>query len=239
MKKILKVLSIVAVIFCVVNIISPVFAASGILDTIFGEGGKFFKDGINDTTSQNKADLFINGFTESGGIIDTIKTIGYLVFFITGALLGIRYMISGVEGKTFVKNGLIGYCLGAVFFYLADQVFTFFYDIFANNISSATSATTLSNTIWETFSSVVGVIIVAIVVVYGVKYMWASAEEQSKLKRGLVPLLIGAVLILCTLEILTFVVNIAEDTVGDDTTYDVSYINDINYEEEILAVTKM
>lgn len=224
MKKILKVTSVFICLVLVFSLFTSVYADSSLLNTIFDKGGNFFKNNINDTDAKSDANLFVNELTATGGIVDTIKTIGYLIFFISGAALGIRYMVSGVEGKTLVKNGLISYCLGAAFFYLADQIFTFFYNIFKSDISSATSYTTIQGRIWATFSNVASVIIVAIVIIYGLKYMWANSENRSRLKQGLVPMLVGAILIMCTLQILKFIVNTTSQTIGNNNTYEISYV---------------
>jgi len=236
MKKFLKIATCLVVVFMVFNMISQVVYADSLLETIFGKGGGFFKNYFtNDSkNSSGEAQKIINPIKNSG-IIDAIKTIGYLIFFIAGSIIGLKYMISGVEGKVAAKEGLIGYCLGAVMFYLADQVFTFFFKVFTGGISNATSYTSLEGTIWSTFTSVISVAIVLVVVIYGLKFMWSSAEDRGRLKQGMVPMLIGAVLILCTTQILKFVVNISQSTIGNDTKYDLTYVRyeEINNEIEI------
>lgn len=224
MKMVKRIIAIILICSCLFSILSPVYAASDILNTIFNKGGGFFKNNVNNSDAKNTANLFTKELTASGGMIDTIKTVGYLVFFISGALLGIKYMISGVEGKTFAKQGLISYCLGAAFFYLADQIFTFIYGIFKTDISSATSFASIQGKIWATFTVIVNVALVTIIVVYGLKYMWSSAQDRSKLKQGMIPVLIGAVLIMCTLQILKYIVAITTNTIGNNTTYNVSYV---------------
>ena len=234
MKKMVIIISVFVMLFCILTTFSPIYAADGgILDTIFHKGGEFFTKYHDNTTATDRANDFIDAFTEKGGIIDIIKFIGYLVFFIAGAVLGIKYMMSGVEGKTLAKNGLVSYSIGAILFYLADQVFTFFYNIFVRNISSATDYNRVTGNIWTTFSTIVNIVMVLIVVIYGLKYMWSSADDKANLKKGALPMIVGAILIMCTLQILTFIVHITEDTIGDDTTYKNTTQGNIVYNQEM------
>lgn len=227
MKKIIKVSIMLFLVVYIFNFLSPVYAAdSNILNTIFSKGGSFFKNNIENSEAKQKANLFTKELTAAGGVVDTIKTIGYLVFFIFGALLGVKYMFSGVEGKTFAKNGIVSYTVGAVFFYLADQIYTFIYSIFKNNISGVTSYQTLEGSIWTTFSNVISMVVVLIVVIYGLKYMWSSADNKAKLKEGLIPMLVGAILIMCTLQVLKYIVAVTQSTIGNDTTYNISLIKE-------------
>ena len=54
--------------------------------------------------------------------------------------------------------------------------------------------------------------------------MWANSENRSRLKQGLVPMLVGAILIMCTLQILKFIVNTTSQTIGNNNTYEISYV---------------
>lgn len=230
MKKMVIIISVFVMLFCILTTFSPIYAADGgILDTIFDKGGEFFSNGMINTDARDDAESFTDAFNSTGGIIDLIKAIGYLVFFIAGAILGIKYMLSGAEGKSLAKSGLVSYSLGAVLFYLADQIFTFLYNIFAKNISSANDFDSISGNIWTTFSTIVNIVMVLIVVIYGLKYMWASADDKANLKKGAVPMVVGAILIMCTVQILSFIVDITENTIGDDTTYN----NTITYVQEL------
>lgn len=215
MKKNLKLIAIFALLLCILNVFSPVFAADNqtqreqtILDIVFGKGNEFFEKYY--TSEDENANKFIESIFENGGIIEIITTIGYLAFFIAGAILGIKYMMSGYEGKAFVKNGLVSYSIGAIFFYLSENVVNFVRDIFFRDISQASNLNTLTGTIWSTFEGIISVLMVGIVVFYGVKYMWSSSNEKADLKKGMVPMVIGAILIMCTLQILQFVVDISE-----------------------------
>lgn len=220
MKKTKKVSIIIMVIaFCLI-LFQDVYAS--ILGDIFSKGGAFFSGGYNTGKTDPFAVSLQQSLLADGGIVDAIKTVGYLVFFITGAVLGIKYMWSGVEGKVFAKEGLVTYSIGVVFFYLADQIYTFAKKILIDSWSTSTSFSSASGKIWGTVSAVISTLCVATVVIYGIKYMWSSANEKAGMKKGMIPLIIGAILITCTVNIMQFVVNVTTNTIGNETTYQVT-----------------
>lgn len=231
MQKCIKIMAIIAIFMCILNISSPILAKENdiaikadksILDTIFGQGGKWFKDNYN-AKDENGSLNIVEGkklvitLFKNGGFIDLIKTVGYLIFFIAGAVLGIKYMLSGYEGKAFVKDGLVSYTIGIVFFFLAEKLVRFIGNILLKDISYSNNFNTLEGNIWGNFQFIISILMVAIVVFYGLKYMWSSADQKSDLKKGMIPMVIGAVLIVCTLQIITFIVNVSNDVLPNYT----------------------
>ena len=161
----------------------------------------------------------------NSSFIPAIRAIGYTIFFVTGAILGIKYMWSGAEGKGFVKNGIITYVIGVIFFFLADQVYNMFSTTLINSLAKQTTYSTLSGRIIGTVNYVVRTLAIVSVMVIGLRYMFADASKKASLKSGTISMLIGAILIVCLSNVLSLVIKIADKQIDNNTTLN----NTINY----------
>lgn len=65
--------------------------------------------------------------------------------------------------------------------------------------------------IWTTITFIVQILAVGCVVFAGLRYMFASASQKADLKQGLKYLAIGAILVFCTITIVQFVVDFANE----------------------------
>jgi uncharacterized membrane protein YgdD (TMEM256/DUF423 family) len=212
MKKTLKVFLITYFLLNIILVSSYVFAddpdtsVSGIL----GQGANFIKD--SQKANSPNGDLGgviadIIGTRGSGGILDAIVAIGNLTFMSIGVILGIKYVFSSVDGKAAIKESLIPYSIGAIFFYLPQTLFDFAKGILGD-FAVTTSLSTISEKIWKIVSDLGNLCAVAAVVTLGLKYMLTSADEKAHLKEKMVPLIIGIAMIYCTLKVIKFIVTI-------------------------------
>ena len=62
--------------------------------------------------------------------------------------------------------------------------------------------------VWGTVVLIVQILAVAAVVFAGLRYMYASADRRADIKKSLIILVIGAMLVFATSTILSFVVNV-------------------------------
>ncbi|MBR1884008.1 MAG: TrbC/VirB2 family protein [Clostridia bacterium] len=69
----------------------------------------------------------------------------------------------------------------------------------------AGEVTGLANNIWSTLASVLQILAVAAVVLAGIRYMFASANDKADIKKQMVILVIGAVLVFAASSILKLI----------------------------------
>ena len=85
-------------------------------------------------------------------------------------------------------------------------------DISGNDIDSVSS---LAKNIWSTVAVVLQILAVAAVVVAGVRYMFASADQKADIKKQTVILIVGAVLVFGATTILSFVSSMANSALNN------------------------
>lgn len=71
--------------------------------------------------------------------------------------------------------------------------------------TSAAGVDSFVNNIWATASSVINVLAIAAVVLAGVRYMFAGADQKADIKQQTVTLVIGAVLVFAASNLLTLI----------------------------------
>lgn len=80
--------------------------------------------------------------------------------------------------------------------------------------SSSTNIPTVSNTankIWGTVTLILQIAAVAAVVFAGVRYMFASADTKADIKKQMVILVIGAVLVFGATTVINFIVTVTNE----------------------------
>ncbi len=65
--------------------------------------------------------------------------------------------------------------------------------------------------IWGSVVVIVQVLAFAAIIFAGLRYMFASADRRADIKRGLIMLALGAILVFATSTIVSFVVNVTND----------------------------
>lgn len=214
MKKVTKFLFAFVFVFTLVMTMKTVQAS--LLSDIFGFGGNFFKGGFTNTGDDFSKEFVnqLNGGTNN--IVGAIKTVGYTIFFITGTILGVKYMWAGAEGKAMVKDGLVAYLAGVLFFFLGDQIFSFIRDVLVSDVSKQNSYASLEANIVGNLNMFVQVLAIGAVVYAGIRYMWSNSADKAGLKQSSITMVIGAVLALCLTQVLNFVIEVADNEILPD-----------------------
>lgn len=76
------------------------------------------------------------------------------------------------------------------------------------SIGSANAAVT---GIWKTVKLILQVLAIAAIILAGVRYMFASADQKADIKKSMTVLVIGAVLVFGATIVIDFITNIAGD----------------------------
>ena len=96
--------------------------------------------------------------------------------------------------------------------------FVFADEPISTNIPSGGKASnrvsTLTGNIWQTVIVVIQVLAVAAVVFAGLRYMFASADQKADIKKQLIWLAIGAVLVFGASTVLGIVANVTKEVAG-------------------------
>lgn len=83
-----------------------------------------------------------------------------------------------------------------------------------SNLSGGSASNTLSKTtknIWSTVTLILQILAVAAIVFAGVRYMFASADAKADIKKQLVILVLGAVLVFGASTIIQIIVKVTND----------------------------
>ena len=79
------------------------------------------------------------------------------------------------------------------------------------------TVTGMTNKVWGTVLTILQILAFAAVVIAGVRYMFASADQKADIKKGLVYLVIGAILVFATSAVVKVVVDAANEATGTAT----------------------
>ena len=173
------------------------------------------------------SDWYVNGESTVGissnllsGIANMIEIIGTAVIAIVTLVLGIKYMTGTVQGKTEVKENLVNLLVACLFFFgwanIRDLLIvgnatgeggingnTTFLTFFRNgDISSAFSQ------IFTFLLMGAQTVAVFIILYLGVKYIFADANAKAELKQKSPAMIIGIILIFCTVSVVRFIADI-------------------------------
>lgn len=122
--KIYKIVSvlILLVIFC--SISSSVFAAHS-AGEIISEGQSFISDGSSGTRRINENNLK----NMSDTLYNILLSVGIIAALVVGLVIGIKFVIGGVEQKAEIKGLLIPYIVGCVVVFGAFAIWKIIVDI--------------------------------------------------------------------------------------------------------------
>lgn len=221
MKK--KVITTLGIVLVFMLFTTNIYA--GFLENVFTQANNFVK--IDDLTID--PNTVVNGtplYNTVGGsltyiimngpldLINTIFDIGNLVIFVVTIALGLKYIYSGIEGKADIKSSLPNYVFGVVFFYLADSVYSLSQNIMTGALGGGTSYSTFAGNIYSTVEVIANVCAILGIVLVGLKYMLSPADAKADVKKQLVPVTIGIILVYCTLKVVMLVYNIGQGIIS-------------------------
>lgn len=67
-------------------------------------------------------------------------------------------------------------------------------------------------TVWGTVVVIVQMLAIGAVIFAGLRYMYASADRRADIKKSLIILAIGSILVFATTTVVEFIVNVANET---------------------------
>lgn len=214
MKK--KVITTLGIVLVFMLFTTNIYA--GLLDDIFGQANNFVT--INSLTGSSATNNTVGGAlslmikSDSLNLINTIFDIGNLVIFVVTIALGLKYIYSGIEGKADIKSSLPNYVFGVVFFYLANSVYDLSQNIMTGALDDGTSYSTFAGNIYSTVEVIANVCAILGIVLVGLKYMLSPADAKADVKKQLVPVTIGIILVYCTLKVVTLVYSIGKGIIS-------------------------
>jgi hypothetical protein len=181
--------------------INSVYGTS-MLNTIINSGTSW----LGNATDENSIGSTLADYIKTD-IVGLLADIGNLVFFIVAAFLGVKFIWSGVSGKSEVKETLPTFLVAATFFYSAQLIFNFFngqFDVLFgyNNFED------ISASIWSTIVVIVQILSIAGIIAIGLKYMLSAADEKANIKRDLLPMVVGLIFVFSITEIMKFIAGI-------------------------------
>lgn len=216
----IKIISIVCVFMLLFTIGTNIQAASNknsFLDNIFGDGNDFF-NGAKGTEDENSFGNKINEYINDGGIMQAVIAFGNLVFAIVTVTLGAKYIFSGIEGKSIIKETLPTFVVGVIFFYLASNLVAFFTNDMGTGVlnvlfGGTPNFSTIEGSIWSTISIIINTISIAGIVFIGLRYMFAGPDSKADIKKSLLPVTLGIIFVYCAFQVLNFIVKIGSSVI--------------------------
>ena len=73
--------------------------------------------------------------------------------------------------------------------------------------------TNLANNIWSTIEVIVQIAAIAAIVIAGVRYMFASADQKADIKQQTLVLVVGAILVFAAVPVTKFIIDIVNSAV--------------------------
>lgn len=70
--------------------------------------------------------------------------------------------------------------------------------------------------VWGTVTTIVQILAFAAVIFAGLRYMFASADQKADIKKGLMMLALGSVLVFAASTVVQFVVNVGKDVLEEN-----------------------
>ena len=77
----------------------------------------------------------------------------------------------------------------------------------AKNSGGINKVDTAVGSIWSTVLTILQIAAVAAIVIAGVRYMFASADQKADIKKGMIGLVIGAILVFAASTVVQFIIS--------------------------------
>jgi len=217
-KALMKIISITMIIMMIVPFFQVTFADQ---NTDYD----FWQVAFGWWNEQTETKTYING-NMLEQIANIVEVLGTGVIAIATVVLGIRYILGSAGQKADCKDNLITLFIASIFFF----GWTHIRDLFIKGASWSGAGTAEGvNKGWSlvgfqsgdlkvvlgtvlSIVTTIGKAVALVATVYiGIKFVFAGAEGKSELKQKGVMYVIGIMLVFATLNVLTFVSNIAMD----------------------------
>lgn len=201
---------VIAIIVIMITLFNTENVHATFLNNVISEGNNF-QSQDSDTGLGSEISSFINDDIKS-----IISLVGNLVFAVATVILGAKYIWSGVEGKSKVKESLPVFVAAVIFFYLASTLTGFFSPKTTGSVGSEINGisnwSSLSGKIVGTVNQIVRYLAFAGILVIGLKYMFESSDGKAKIKERMVPMVLGMVLVFSASKVVDFIISVGEQT---------------------------
>ena len=198
-----------------------------IVDNIFKKSSEFFQNGEDSQDGKNQNminELNAFLFDSDSGIYGIIKKIGYIIFAFITVILGVKYIWSGVDEKSRIKETIPLYIVGILFFFLADGIVNIVFVKELSFIAKTTDINVLTGTAFKTLATVANTIAIISLIIVGLTYMFSAADQKANIKTKLLPIVIGLIFIFSFTKVMDFVISSGGQIMGiteNSTTYNV------------------
>lgn len=200
-------------LLCIMVMSGTQVVKANILDDMFSSGGNFFNMG-KATDDKFADDVQDKIFSDDGlGLTSLLQTAGNLIIIVAAVALGIKYIFSGIEGKSIVKETLPTFVVGVIFFYLAGNLVGFAGNI-GNTIQGTDSSTALFGNVWSTVIVVANILTILGIILVGLRYMLVPVDKKADIKGQSLMIVLGLILIASAVPLLKFIVDVGESTIG-------------------------
>ena len=216
---------------------------NSITNNIFDKGGSFFNKSKNEYTKDDSSNNMVEELrtqllSGTDSIYGIIKTLGYLVFGFVTIVLGLKYIWSGVDEKSRIKETLPVLIAGALFFFLAQGIL----DLVTGDFGFITEASLdeITGSAFKTLKVVANFVAIAGLVFVGLQYMMSSADKKADIKTKMFPIVIGLVFVFCSVQVLSLIIDSGESILntGGDVNYETSTnINSATEGQELASIS--
>lgn len=199
-------------VFGICFMLANVYAASS--DDWWGKATEWYEDGST-TVSVSQSVI--------SGIANFVEVVGTAVIAIATVVIGMKFMFGTVQGKSEAKENLINLLVACIFFFGWSNIRSLLITGNATGNGGLTGSTgliffqngDLKGALAQVFTLVVTVaqmLAVASIVVLGVKYVFAGADAKAQLKQKSPGMIIGIILIFCTITVLKVIAKVVSGT---------------------------
>lgn len=203
-------------IFCICFMLANVYA-TGTANNVNGwweSATNWYKDGST-TVSVSQSVI--------SGIADFVEIVGTAVIAIATVVIGMKFMFGTVQGKSEAKENLINLLVACIFFFGWSNIRSLLITGNATGNGKLTGSTgliffqngDLKAALAQVFTLTVTIaqmIAVASIVLLGVKYVFAGADAKAQLKQKSPGMIVGIILIFCTITVLKVIAKVVSGT---------------------------
>lgn len=158
----------------------------------------FFSNGTSSVAGEEMAE-------QLSSITDMIFVVGNMIFFAVTVVLGVKYIWGGADSKANVKDSLITLIIAATVFYgwqLIEGIFT------GSDFIDPDSFENTASNIYSIIIYIANFAAIGGLVYIGVRYLMSGAAGRADLKAKSVPVMLGIVMVYCTLGFLNLITSI-------------------------------
>ena len=142
-------------------------------------------------------------------ITTIVSAVGRYIMYALILFFGVKTIWEGVEGKAKFKELLPFLLIGVVFFWSAPGIVDLIKNIFEIN---TTESEEYLSSIFATIIYVLRIVAFGGIIFTGVKLMFGAADKKAEVKSGLIPVLVGSILVFSSTIVISIVLSVSNDS---------------------------